>query len=76
MLSSWTHWRMLWRYQENRIIKRLQDTKRKQLGDIYHPKTHTYKQVIKYLSQEAGEVKRAHAPPKPPRHLQQTRFEN
>ena len=43
----------------HRELKKVQNIKRKKLGELYHPKTHTYKKIIQYLRQEAGQVKRA-----------------
>ena len=44
----------------HRELKTLKNIKRKKLGELFHPKTHTYKRIIQYLRQEADQVKKLH----------------
>ena len=39
-------------------LRKTREMKKKRLGEKYHPKTKTYKKIIKYLREEAAEVKR------------------
>ena len=39
-------------------LRRDREMKKKRLGEKYHPKTKTYKKIIKYLREEAAEAKR------------------
>ena len=39
-------------------LRKRREIKKKRLGEQHHPKTKTYKNIIKYLREEAAEVKR------------------
>ena len=39
-------------------LRRKREKQKKRLAERYHPKTHTYKKIIKHLREEAAEVKR------------------